>query len=412
MATQQWVFSSRFRRNAFGWKSDLPIKRIKEAISEIKAVARKDPVLAAEGAVLLLTKVAPAIEHVDSSSGSMGSAVNRAIETLVPIISAAPVSDAIRQRWLDRLWAAIEDDGCSYIESLTDYWGDLCGEPHVALHWIELFRPTTEMIWRNWRPGRYEHYHGQNACLSSMITAGQFEELLALLDLAPYRFWHNHRWGVKALVALGRGAEAIRYAEACRGLSAPDDQISGICEDILLRAGLSDEAYRKYALAANQGTTHLATHRALVKKYPGKAPVDILRDLIESTPGAEGKWFAAAKDAGCFDLAIDLVNRSYTDPRTLVRAARDFVESQPKFALECGVAAMRWLSEGYGFDITALDVRDAYAATMAASRGVGVSDAVTNGRIYAILENSPVSGKFVMDALRGVLVREGALIQR
>ncbi len=323
MATQQWVFSSRFRRNAFGWKSDLPIKRIKEAISEIKAVARKDPVLAAEGAVLLLTKVAPAIEHVDSSSGSMGSAVNRAIETLVPIISVAPVSDATRQRWLDRLWAAIEDDGCSYIESLTDYWGDLCGEPHVALYWIELFRPTTEMIWRNWRPGSYDHYHGQNVCLSSMIKAGQFEELLALLDLAPYRFWHNHRWGVKALVALGRGAEAIRYAEACRGLNAPDDQISGVCEDILLRAGLSDEAYRKYALAANQGTTHLATHRALVKKYPGKAPVDILRDLIASTPGAEGKWFAAAKDAGCFDLAIDLVNRSYTDPRTLVRSARE-----------------------------------------------------------------------------------------
>ena len=49
MAAHQWGFAPRFRRNAFGWKSDLPIKRIKEAVTEIKAVARKDTVLAAEG---------------------------------------------------------------------------------------------------------------------------------------------------------------------------------------------------------------------------------------------------------------------------------------------------------------------------------------------------------------------------
>jgi hypothetical protein len=45
------------------------------------------PVLAAESAVLFLEKLAPAIEKVDSSSGGIGSAVKRAIETLVPIIA-------------------------------------------------------------------------------------------------------------------------------------------------------------------------------------------------------------------------------------------------------------------------------------------------------------------------------------
>lgn len=44
----QWAFRTRFRRNAFGWKSQPAIKRIKEAVSEIKKVGRKDPVLAAE----------------------------------------------------------------------------------------------------------------------------------------------------------------------------------------------------------------------------------------------------------------------------------------------------------------------------------------------------------------------------
>ncbi|MEI6117087.1 MAG: hypothetical protein WCP99_21300, partial [Burkholderiales bacterium] len=62
MATYQWGFAARFRRNAYGWKSDLPIKRIKEAISEIKAVARKDTVLAAGGA--LLDHVCPALRHL------------------------------------------------------------------------------------------------------------------------------------------------------------------------------------------------------------------------------------------------------------------------------------------------------------------------------------------------------------
>ena len=99
----KWQFASRFRRHAFGWRSDTPIQRIKEALAEIKQVARKEPVLAAEGAVTLLEKFSPALEQVDSSSGALGSAVNKAIETLVPLIVKANVEPKQRQRWLDRL---------------------------------------------------------------------------------------------------------------------------------------------------------------------------------------------------------------------------------------------------------------------------------------------------------------------
>jgi hypothetical protein len=101
----------------------------------------------------------------------------------------------------------------------------------------------------------------------------------------------------------------------------------------MLSSGLLDEAYRRYAIEANQGTTNLATFRAIAKKYPHKQPEEILRDLVASTPGAEGKWFAAAKDAGLFNVAIGLATRSPTDPRTLTRAARDYAEKQPAFAL-------------------------------------------------------------------------------
>lgn len=79
----QWEFRARFRRHAFGWKSQPAIKRIKEAVSEIKRVARKDKVLAAEGAVLFLEKVSPALEHVDGSSGAIGTAVGNAVTALV-----------------------------------------------------------------------------------------------------------------------------------------------------------------------------------------------------------------------------------------------------------------------------------------------------------------------------------------
>jgi hypothetical protein len=93
-------------------------------VSEIKTMARKDPVLAAEGAVILLEKLSPALERVDSSSrAAIGSAVNRAINTLVPIIAAAPVDAGLRQRWLQRLWAAVADDGMSSIESLGGFLG-------------------------------------------------------------------------------------------------------------------------------------------------------------------------------------------------------------------------------------------------------------------------------------------------
>ncbi len=79
-ASHKWVFVARFRRGAFGWKSALPIQRLKEALTEIRQIARADPALAAEGAVVLLERLSPALEHVDSSSGAIGTAVNRAID--------------------------------------------------------------------------------------------------------------------------------------------------------------------------------------------------------------------------------------------------------------------------------------------------------------------------------------------
>ena len=387
MSAQKWQFASRFRRHAFGWRSDTPVQRIKEAVSEIKQVARKEPVLAAEGAITLLEKLSPALEQVDSSSGALGSAVNKAIHTLVPIIVKADVEPKLRQRWLERLWKALQDDEMPYIEPLGDYWGELCVTPELASRWADEFMPVVESVWSPKASG-HGFFKGTSACLASLYAAGRHRELLALIDKAPFKWWHYRRWGVKALAAMGKKAEAIRYAEESRGLNDPGWQIAQACEEIMLSSGLLDEAYRRYAIEANQGATNLATFRAIAKKYSHKQPDEILRDLIANTPGAEGKWFAAAKDAGLFAVAAELAARSPTDPRTLTRAARDYAEKQPAFALAAGLAALRWISLGYGYDITGADVLDAYSAVTQAAENAGLPTQQVNEQIREMIAST------------------------
>src|SRR5208282_2491826 len=101
----------------------------------IKKVRRSDPLLAAEGAVLFLEKVAPALGHVDSSSGAIGNAVNRAIGELVPVIATAPADLARRSVWLERLWEAYTAEQIPYIETLGDFWGEMCASRQLASSW-------------------------------------------------------------------------------------------------------------------------------------------------------------------------------------------------------------------------------------------------------------------------------------
>lgn len=387
-SAHKWQFAPRFRRHAFGWRSDTPIQRIKEALSEIKQVARKEPLLAAEGAVTLLEKLSPALAQVDSSSGALGSAVYKAIDTLVPLIVKADVEPKLRQRWLNRLWQALQDDEIPYLDLLGDYWGELCVTPELASHWANEFMPVVESIWSLAAPG-HGYFKGTSACLASLYAAGRFDELLALIDRAPFKWWHNRRWGVKALAAMGKKAEAIRYAEDSRGLNDPGWQIAEACEAVLLSSGLAEEAYRRYAIAANQGTTNLATFRAITKKYPHVPPEQVLQDLIAGTPGAEGKWFAAAKEAGMFELAAELAHTSPTDPRTLTRAARDFATEQPQFALNAALSALRWIARGHGYEITGADILDAAHALQQACTQAGLDEHALPAMLAPILEEAP-----------------------
>jgi hypothetical protein len=390
-----WEFRARFRRNAFGWKSQPAIKRIKEAVSEIKKVAFKDRLLAAEGGVLFLEKVSPALERVDSSSGAIGTAVNNAIAALVDIIATAPADEKTREKWLQRLYDAHAADQIPYIESLTDYWGELCASPRVASRWADELIGITRMALGPDNSLR-GHFHGTSACLISLYAAGRYDELLELLK--DESFWPYKRWAVKALGAQGNMAEAIRLAESSRGPWASDLDIDQICEEMLLSSGLVEEAYERYALRANRAGTYTAWFRAVSKKYPHKKAGRILGDLVAHTPGEEGKWFAAAKDAKLFDEAIALANRTPCSPQTLTRAARDFEQKRPEFAVEAGVAALHWLVKGYGFEVTGLDVLNAYSHTMKAAENAGCVEETQN-RIRDLVTRESSGARFVRDLL-------------
>jgi len=396
----KWTFAARFRAGSYGWRaSRLACQRLREAVSEIKKVAKKDPVLGAEGAVRLMEKLWPALEYVDSSSGALGSAVNKALDSLIPVVVNSPADEKARNQWLDRLWQAMADDGVDYLSPVGDRWGEICGSAEVAGRWADELVSTLRACWTDPNPGGY--FHGATACLSCLLVAGRHQELLELLELARYPSWHYRRYGVEALLALGRKAEAAPYAEASRGLNQPDSVIDQACEEILISSGLHEEAYQRYGLSAAVGNSYIARFRAVVKRYPMKDKSQILTDLIATTPGEEGKWFATTKELKLYDLALELANRTHCDPKTLTRAARDYLDTEPAFSLGSAMAALRWLSNGWGYEVTSADVVEAYDRAMDAASRLNKINDVTDKILQLVQLNESASTLFVRQSLHG-----------
>jgi hypothetical protein len=207
------------------------------------------------------------------------------------------------------------------------------------------------------------------------------------------QFWPRLRWAVKALIAQGKKGEAFRLAENAREANAGYREIDLICEELLLSCGCADEAYSSYGLRAHQKGTNLAWFRAVAKKYPDKPAEQILKDLSELTPGREGSWFAAAKEAKLFDLAIIFANMAPCAPQTLSRAARDHVEKNPGFASEAAITALRWIVDGHGYEISGLDVSLAASRAMQAAANCDREEDVRN-RIQTLLARDTPNARF------------------
>jgi hypothetical protein len=100
-----------------------------------------------------------------------------------------------------------------------------------------------------------------------------------------------------------------------------------------------------------------------------------------------------------FALAIELANRSPADPRTLIRAARDFAVTQPDFAMAAGMTALNCIMRGYGYNITGADVLDEYAAMLEAASTAGVDEVADKADVVAMISNNRTGGEFVQRVL-------------
>jgi tetratricopeptide (TPR) repeat protein len=362
----KWQFSNRFRAKAFGWRgSRLAAKRLKEALSEMRKVVRKDPALAAEGAIGLIEKIWPAFQSIDTSSGSLGAAVNHAVHEALEYPIRASVDAKIRKKWLARLWTAFQDDGVDYTVEVADRWGELCSTDEERRKWVDELRPCMMENWSRGSAGGY--FRGTSAVFSCLLSLRRNQEVLDLVNQAPSKLWHYREFGMKALAAMGRYDEALAYAEESRN---PYDGWAAIeveCEALLLAQGKREEAYRRFAHSANRRQTALATFHAIADKYPEKRPETILSDLIAASSDNAGKWFASARQLGLVDLAVQLAQAAHCDPRTLNRAAEALLPENPGAAMEIALASLRWICEGWGFEITGVDVRSALSCALKAS---------------------------------------------
>lgn len=370
-STHKWAFKPGMRAGAFGWHGTAKATaRLKAATREIKAVRKADPVAAGEGVIALAERIWPAFQHIDTSSGALGTAVARTLEDLAPILIEAPADEPTRAAWAERLRRAILDDGVDYLAPLADRFGEIAQVPSVINDHADRDLDLISAAWADHT--RFSHVPTATLTLSCLLDAGRYDELLALVDSARTRLWFYEKFAAESLVRQGREAEALmRAAALLEGERAPPgyQAIAHFCETLLIRHGKVDEAYSRYGLPMTCGSTWLAMWRDLVKRYPDRDPRGILEDLM-AHHGRKGKWFAAAKTAGYLDIALDCAADHEAAPATLIRAARDFAQKDPAFAAGVALHAIEHLHAGRGYDASTLDIDDAVAHLMTAARQI------------------------------------------
>ena len=386
---QKWAFKTGMRASAFGWRgSAKAIERLKSASAEIRAVNRADPVTAAEGVIALAARIWPAFEHIDTSSGALGTAVRRTLDELVPILIAAPADEKTCAQWLEQLREAIEDDGVDYLAPISDRFGEIAAYPALMTLHADRDLDLIHQAWSDWE--RYSLVGTATLTQSCLLEVGRYDELLALLSVKKTRLWFDDKFGAEALLRQGHEDEALAFAEA---LVQGDRQTWGhhdicrFCEAILVRKGKADEAYRRFGLSTAAGNTWLAMWRDLVKRYPDRDARTLLEELI-ALHGHKGKWFAAAKTAKYLDIALDCAADSEATPSTLIRAARDFAIKEPAFAADVALHAIRHLLAGRGYEPSPFDIDEAVDHLLTASTRIDRRDRAI-AALQRLMETTP-----------------------
>ena len=362
----KWQFKARFRKGAYGWRgTSLAAKRLREAVSEIKKAVKSDPVVAVDGAISLMERLWPALEHIDGSSGALGNAVHKTLVDLIPILVEAPADERIRRDWLERLYKAVQEDGVQYLNPVEEKWGKICKFKSLMNEWADRLLPGLKENWANKEYAGY--FVGTDICLSCLLEAGRFDELKEMLALKKHHFWGDDKYWAEALRRQGKIDEAIAFAESRQKDGYEKQKIMEFCEQLLLESGRRDEAYDKYGLSIRKGMTYISQFRSIAAKYPEHESRQVLNDLIEKSDD-KAAWFASANQEEFLDIARDCAFSGRVDPKTLTRAARDRADSDPKYAAEIALRAIDLLLQGYGYETTTLDVKEAFEYLMRAAK--------------------------------------------
>jgi hypothetical protein len=395
--SRRWAFVGRLRPRALGWRSARAAsERVREAVLEIQAAAREDPLEAAEGAVRLIERLEPALENV-AGSRALGAAVRHALGELIPLIHGAPADLRVRSAWLARLWEAYCASYLDLLEPLGERWGELCAEPELAAQYADLLVPLLAEHLDAENGDSFALEHVAEPCLSALLAADRPRAALSLLARAPRAAWHLRRHGVRALLPLAGPDAAVDYAESSRSTRFPEhgDAIDRTCESILLAAGRTSDAWHRYALPLASRHPGFATFRRLAANYPGDERA-LLVALIAAAPSAG--WFTTAAHLGHLDLALELAQRLPCDPRAVARSGRDHLATHPHVSLALALASLRWLASGHGPSVTPFDIQRTHSLALTAARRLALL-APVRAEIRSIVASAS-DGGFVRESLR------------
>ena len=82
----------------------------------------------------------------------------------------------------------------------------------------------------------------------------------------------------------------------------------------------------------------------------------------------------------------------------MTRAARDHLGNQPTFAAEAALAALHWMSQGHGYELTGADVQEAYRHAMAAAQSIGHAEQIQR-RVDQVLDGDAPAAKWMRQAM-------------
>lgn len=394
-----WEFTRYFRAGAYKWNGTaLASKRIKAAISEIKKAAKNDQAVAAEGAVTFIEKCRRAIENIDSSSGAIGNAVNNALYEVAEVISSADLPSKDRLKLTERIWESWQEEDIGYYDVLSELWPKLCKEPEIMTFWADDFLPVVRHVFSSTEPGAY--FKGSEPCLACLFETGRFDELIDILKNKEKLPFDYQQYVIKVAAAKGGLDGALKMVDECMGNPYTSPYaVARLGEELLMKHGRVEEAYKRYSLGMRFQTTGLATFNALRKKYSGIPPQRILTDLINADPGNERRYFAAARKIGMIELAIAIAEKYDVEPKTLTTASKEYVEKDPELSLRFGLLALQRYADGYGYEPELTDVLKCHEMVCLAAIHANKVDNVAE-KVRVLAENDTSKGRLVAAAVK------------